>query len=369
MEKELQQNFRILQTLAKIDNETEDTEEILKEKLKRRKLLAFELLETERSYVAQLGALLKWYLEPLREAAVKKPIISSTEIKNIFGGIEVIYNMNSLLLKELEASMNNWSDETSTLGKIFTQTTVYLKAYSPYTIAYPLALETFSKYENDPSFLSFENTAKRVKACKGLSLEDFLIMPVQRIPRYVLLLEQLFGVTPKGHPDKKPLGEALAKVRIVADELNEAKREAESCTRVLTIQRKLTDRSVLQLYQPHRKYVREDNLAVYVPNDKKNQGKVRRCFLFNDLVLVAKVKKRDTLHSKQILYTNAITVLDMEDEPRENKYIFALTHGGDNFSFRFVCTSPEQKFEWMRDITNSVAQRISVPSPRVPEKN
>ena len=47
------------------------------------------------------------------------------------------------------------------------------------------------------------------------------------------------------HPDKKLLGEALAKVRIFADELNESKREAESCTKVLTIQRKLTDNNNL----------------------------------------------------------------------------------------------------------------------------
>jgi hypothetical protein len=44
----------------------------------------------------------------------------------------------------------------------------------------------------------------RVEAC--------LIMPIQRIPRYKLLLEDMVRHTPQEHPDHNLLKQALAKV-------------------------------------------------------------------------------------------------------------------------------------------------------------
>jgi hypothetical protein len=42
---------------------------------------------------------------------------------------------------------------------------------------------------------------------------SYLIMPVQRLPRYVLLLEQLVEATPVGHADHAPLTAALRQMR------------------------------------------------------------------------------------------------------------------------------------------------------------
>ena len=43
------------------------------------------------------------------------------------------------------------------------------------------------------------------------AIHDLLIQPVQRIPRYRLLLEQLLKSTPGDHPDTKLLKDALNK--------------------------------------------------------------------------------------------------------------------------------------------------------------
>ena len=92
-------------------------------------------------------------------------------------------------------------------------------------------------------------------------LIDFLIMPVQRIPRYSLLLRELVKVTPPDHPDlagsiclkrslffflKKKiffvsgLNLALQKVDEIAAFLNEQKRRAEDFSRILLLHDKLT---------------------------------------------------------------------------------------------------------------------------------
>ena len=46
-------------------------------------------------------------------------------------------------------------------------------------------------------------------ACKGQSLQSFFILPIQRIPRYKLLVEELLKHTPITHPDHSTLSEAL----------------------------------------------------------------------------------------------------------------------------------------------------------------
>jgi len=64
-------------------------------------------------------------------------------------------------------------------------------------------------------------------------------MPVQRIPRYMLLLTELFKRTPKDHPDHKDLEAALGKIQVVAEAMNVSKREAENIHKVAEIQKEL----------------------------------------------------------------------------------------------------------------------------------
>ena len=54
-----------------------------------------------------------------------------------------------------------------------------------------------------------------------MDLMSYLIMPIQRIPRYVLLLSDLLKFTDPTHPDHKNLTEAVAKVEGVARFINE----------------------------------------------------------------------------------------------------------------------------------------------------
>lgn len=71
-------------------------------------------------------------------------------------------------------------------------------------------------------------------------MKSFLIMPVQRLPRYVMLIQDLFNFTAKNHPDFEDLQLALKKMKDVAGYVNERKREAENLNQVSNIQRYLT---------------------------------------------------------------------------------------------------------------------------------
>lgn len=61
-----------------------------------------------------------------------------------------------------------------------------------------------------------------------LNLFSYLLMPVQRIPRYKMLLESLLKHTPEEHEDHKQISAALKLISTMVDSCNEAKRSWEN---------------------------------------------------------------------------------------------------------------------------------------------
>jgi len=66
-----------------------------------------------------------------------------------------------------------------------------------------------------------------LKSCSsklsGIDLSSLLITPVQRIPRYELLLKELINCTWETHPDYTNLEKALQTIKGVASTINEKK--------------------------------------------------------------------------------------------------------------------------------------------------
>ena len=61
-------------------------------------------------------------------------------------------------------------------------------------------------------FRAFEEKCIQDPRSKGLNLTSLLITPIQRTPRYKLLLADLIKHTPWEHPDRKNLERAMAVV-------------------------------------------------------------------------------------------------------------------------------------------------------------
>lgn len=89
--------------------------------LLRREKIARELLETEHSYVDNLIAAVRVYLEPLASAVLKnQPIISSEEIKTLFSIMEPISKINGEFLVQLRVIVDNWSEKSEELATLLT---------------------------------------------------------------------------------------------------------------------------------------------------------------------------------------------------------------------------------------------------------
>lgn len=71
---------------------------------------------------------------------------------------------------------------------------------------------------------------------KKMELMSYLIMPVQRIPRYRLLLQEILKHTPEGSPDKEELETALAKIKEVAKACDQSIAVRETTEKLLELQ-------------------------------------------------------------------------------------------------------------------------------------
>jgi len=173
------------------------------------------------------------------------------DIKNIFSEIEVIYGLNQFLLKELEGKMEKWHPNAM-VGGIFIRMTKVLNWYTQYVNNYNNAFSTLTRLKTtNPEFSQFLSKTENLPQCKFTDLASFLIMPVQRIPRYNLLLADLTKNTWEDHPDYADLTSATKLMVEIATHVNKKKKEADNIKQVMAIQQNLVGNKSIAL--PHRR--------------------------------------------------------------------------------------------------------------------
>jgi hypothetical protein len=151
-----------------------------------------EILETERVYCNNLRVLEEVYDKPL--SSHPEWIDSQLHMK-IFKDLNVIRSLNENLLKELQVAydMDRANKKTdNTIGDIFLKFAPFLKTYTSYTNNFEsIAHSVQHLKKKHKELVDFLRQQQKDPAANGNSLESFLIMPVQRIPRYNLLLREL----------------------------------------------------------------------------------------------------------------------------------------------------------------------------------
>ncbi|GAA6021200.1 hypothetical protein JCM10207_008352 [Rhodosporidiobolus poonsookiae] len=301
----------------------------------RREAVIKEIVDTEQSYLRGLEELCGIYVDsasvPISTSGTGKKVatVPAAERRAVFGNIEAIRDFHRMiLLPDILAAARAGGDSIEVAGKVgevFINHASFLKIYSSYINSFDDALariQTWAKtssssrpgtamgYSGSPSLGSstiFDATAgiasslsssekKRirhwVKRCKThpshsqISLESYLLLPIQRIPRYRLLLESLAACTPAA-TDLPPLpalleptsptasaasalrlephpliAQAVQEMDAVAVVLNESKRENEGRAQLLVWQNRIQQKFKSSLVQPHRTLLRSGKLTL-----------------------------------------------------------------------------------------------------------
>jgi hypothetical protein len=107
--------------------------------------------------------------------------------------------------------------------------------YSAYMNEFKVAMQTLAKYEqSSQTFRHAVRSCQQMAECDGLPLSAFLLTPVQRLPRYELLLKDLLKNTPVDHTDNYFLEEAI---KLLHEELLRLNASIKSCELACSVSR------------------------------------------------------------------------------------------------------------------------------------
>jgi len=299
---------------------------------KRRNIL-HEIIESEKSYISGLDNLYRIFLLPLRETAILNPdgaFLSSDEVGKIFGQIDVIMNLNKDFLKQMLEIKENFNMH-SVIGPLFDKYIPKLKIYTIYVNSYDESMETLIEAKKRKPFRKFLEDALKTPKIKLASIEDYLITPVQRIPRYTMLFLELKKSTLKEHPDFEYITKAHSMFLDISSTINEKKRESEAIVRLIALQNSIIfpdESQRIKIVSNNRKIIFES----LVTNALFEFNQIPKChlFLFDDIFLITKYKKKTYTYIKDFpvgaikryllgeLETNFILCLDILSDPNTN---------------------------------------------------
>ncbi|BEI91751.1 uncharacterized protein CcaverHIS019_0405710 [Cutaneotrichosporon cavernicola] len=173
-----------------------------------------ELVRTERSYVSRVKALKLSYADPLRHFA-KSPstsIIPVYEAKTLFGNIDAVLPAAMAFLADLEKMWESGQADM-VVGDVclnHLKTLKTLDCFRTYIANQDEAQKTFNEMKRKhPRFVTFiDSTKYQTTGIGNIGLFELLMEPVQRVPRYILLWEEMVKYMSVLSPQRAKLLEA-----------------------------------------------------------------------------------------------------------------------------------------------------------------
>ncbi|KAJ7324725.1 hypothetical protein JRQ81_017745 [Phrynocephalus forsythii] len=181
----------------------------------RRSHIINELIETERVYVEELQSILEGYASEMDNPdlihLIPSAVLNKKEV--LFGNLSEIYEFhNRIFLKELENCIEN----PELLGRCFLKRKEDLQIYEKYCQNKPRS-EALWRQCGDSLF--FQECQRKLD--HKLSLDAYLLKPVQRITKYQLLLKEMLKCS-KNSEGTAELEEALATVLDIIKSANDS---------------------------------------------------------------------------------------------------------------------------------------------------
>lgn len=181
-----------------------------------------EIIATEKSYNQALKEFKLHFIDFLANDR------KDQNLKNIgaqFTPLGSIVLLSDDLLKQLQSAPKS----ADAVAKIFISLAPYFKVYGPYVADYPNINTLLNKpdFKNNATVVNLikKLTEERNKRLPGnkinkVDINDYSIQPIQRVPRYGLLLNELV----EANPNSAKIKEALAAIKEVGILINNFKR-------------------------------------------------------------------------------------------------------------------------------------------------
>ncbi|KAJ3412174.1 cytochrome c oxidase subunit 1 [Chytridiales sp. JEL 0842] len=302
--------------------------------------VVYEFIETEMDYVKDLVIMVNYHKKEVQ--ATK--LVSDQDVNTLFSNLDQLIVANTKLANALQSKKeaNVFIEE---IGDVIAECADSFKVYTTYCSNYPQAMKLVHQLQTRPEFKEHTQKWMNSPEGRGLSLESFLIKPVQRICKYPLLMRELLKHTEKSHKDYPALEIATERIEAVVGLVNEATDALDKKEKVAAIMSRIE--STLPLNLQDKKLLRDGVLA------RTFGGKMRDRYLvlFTDCLVVCKVVTKGRYAFEIIYQTNEICFkpADAKDarsqsKPQLHLLVPAQKPAGELFTIHF--TADDEKLKW-----------------------
>lgn len=311
--------------------------------------IASELLQTEKAYVARLNLLDKVFCAKLMEEA-RKDTFPVEVVKNIFSNISSINAFHGqFLLPDLEKRMGEWTS-TPRIGDILQKLTPFLKMYAEYVRNFDHAMELLKCWtDRSPQFKAIILEIQSQEVCGNLTLQHHMLEPVQRVPRYEMLLKDYLKKLPQDHIDQRDAQKSLEIIAMAATHSNTAIRKTENLKKLLEIYEMLGEEE--DIVNASNELIKEGHILKLAARNTSAMD--RYLFLFNNMLLYC-VPKFSLVGQKFTVRTrigiDGMKVMDTFNED----YPHTFQVSGKERTLELQASSEQDKESWIKAFQQTI---------------
>jgi len=309
----------------------------------------WELLETELEYIEKLSILDHIFIIPLLSSQAYRQLFLKPAFVIFYSILQSIITLNQHFSKELrevvEKGKGNKSEQ-KLLATLFQSYTKRFQIYAYYATYYDLAMDLISdakRFSTElESHIKKQEDLEVIKE-KRLNFQNLMIEPIQRLPRYKLLIREMIKAIENKKINKfstrdtlEKLSRALSDITDVLKHINEAVRLRE---------RRLELRMFVQdNFFGRPDLIRNCRSFVHCGNLTKNRRtkKPYKFFLFSDILVYGdEALKRDKVNVHRVLPRENMVVTNPEKESLN----FMIK--GQSKAFEVIAPDRKTKEKWL----------------------
>nr|DBA18685.1 TPA: hypothetical protein GDO54_016904 [Pyxicephalus adspersus] len=247
-------------------------------------------------------------------------------------------------LKQLSRSTN------PRIGDILQKLAPFLKMYGEYVKNFDKAMDIVNTWtQRSPVFKEVIHTIQKDEVCGNLTLQHHMLEPVQRIPRYELLLKDYLKKLPEDSLDRKDSEKSLELISTAANHSNAAIRKMEKMHKLLEVYERLGGEE--DIVNPANELIKEGH--IHKLSAKNGTAQDRYLYLFNSMILYCVPKLRLMGQKFSVREKIDIAGIQVQETVKPNSsHTFLIA--GKKRSLELQARTEEEKREWIQVIQATI---------------
>lgn len=272
--------------------------------------------------------------------------------------LKTLSTVHKDFLAQIKPRVEQWSDN-SQMGDLILSLVPFFKLYPVYVSEFEQQMKTLRETKSsNTAFAGFLSNAFKQLGDPSNDLASLLVTPVQRIPRYLMLVRSMLKHTWAEHPDYANLKTAEEQISAVAVTVDQKAKDAENVQKMHHVDTILEDCD-FPLLDPQRRYVHmgtvfKEKLGtknVLKAIIKPQKAKELCMFLFSDMVIwgIANPdKKTYKYYDKDPLFGMAV------EEEKDKPFQFKLVLANADLAYLICVRTEDDKRVWLEHLSQNI---------------